>query len=325
VKVARLTAALTPALAAALLFSGPAAATPVLDQQQTTLDINSELGIGGPDNQILAQVVRSGVAGLLAQIDLPVECGPSASLLLEIRDANTAGTSLTTPGANVLASETASAPPPIDWRSFAFANPPFIPAETSFAFVVSSSTQCTMLAGSLSADPYSRGDGWYQDNSMTHGTWSFGGHDLGFKTYVDRICKVPELVGTVALEAPKVLVQYGCSPGKNTSLYSRSVPEGDVLSQDQPAGTQIAAGAAVNLVVSLGPAPAPCKVPDVRGRKLAKARSALVRANCRVGRVGHSFSHRVKKGRVISQKPAAGSRLRAGTRVNLVVSRGKRH
>ena len=69
---------------------------------------------------------------------------------------------------------------------------------------------------------------------------------------------------------------------------------------------------------------APCKVPNVRGKKLAVARSAITRARCRVGKVRRKESTSVKPGRVISQSPNAGERLPNGGKVNLVVSKGGR-
>ena len=57
---------------------------------------------------------------------------------------------------------------------------------------------------------------------------------------------------------------------------------------------------------------------------LAKAKPTLTRAYCLVGRVTRSFSKTVARHRVISQRPRAGRRLPARTRVKLVVSNGRR-
>jgi hypothetical protein len=77
------------------------------------------------------------------------------------------------------------------------------------------------------------------------------------------------------------------------------------------------------------PAPPPpvprvirCIVPRLRGLKLAAARAALTRAGCRLGGVTRTYSPRVRAGRVIRQRPLAGTRLTRGARVNVVLSRG---
>jgi len=67
-----------------------------------------------------------------------------------------------------------------------------------------------------------------------------------------------------------------------------------------------------------------CVVPKVKGKRLAAARLALRRAACTVGKVKRAYSKKVKKGRVLSQKPRPGAQLPAGTKVNLVISKGKK-
>lgn len=68
----------------------------------------------------------------------------------------------------------------------------------------------------------------------------------------------------------------------------------------------------------------PCLVPKLTGKTLSAAKRSLTAHDCRVGKIKHAKSRKVKKGRVISQKPKAGSRLRHGAKVNLVVSKGRR-
>ncbi|MGH3080169.1 MAG: PASTA domain-containing protein [Gaiellaceae bacterium] len=67
-----------------------------------------------------------------------------------------------------------------------------------------------------------------------------------------------------------------------------------------------------------------CVVPNIRGRTLVKAKAAIKRSRCRTGRVRKAYSRAVRKGLVISQTPRAGVRMRVGTRVDLLVSKGKR-
>jgi PASTA domain/Copper binding proteins, plastocyanin/azurin family len=69
--------------------------------------------------------------------------------------------------------------------------------------------------------------------------------------------------------------------------------------------------------------PPRCVVPRVVGRPLARARRMLVGARCRTGKVSRRFSL-ARRGRVLAQHPRAGARRPVGTRVNLVVSRGRR-
>jgi hypothetical protein len=70
------------------------------------------------------------------------------------------------------------------------------------------------------------------------------------------------------------------------------------------------------------PQPTVCLVPRVVHRKLAAARGLLASAHCTVAPVRRKYSNRVKRGRVISQGQAPGTRLPSGTPVSLLVSRG---
>lgn len=67
----------------------------------------------------------------------------------------------------------------------------------------------------------------------------------------------------------------------------------------------------------------PCVVPNVRRKTLAAARAAIRRGRCAVGRIQRIRSRRAR-GRVVSQTPRPGTRRPPGTRVHLVVSRGRR-
>lgn len=70
------------------------------------------------------------------------------------------------------------------------------------------------------------------------------------------------------------------------------------------------------------PAVRNCKAPRLKGKKLAAAKTAIRRAHCRVGKITKAFSAKVKKGRVVSQKPPPESRHHAGTKIRLTVSKG---
>ena len=93
-----------------------------------------------------------------------------------------------------------------------------------------------------------------------------------------------------------------------------------MISSSPVAGTQVAAGSAVNLVVSMGPAPV--AVPNVVGQTQAAATSAITGAGLVVGTETSASSATVASGSVISSSPVAGTQVAAGSAVNLVVSTG---
>ena len=67
----------------------------------------------------------------------------------------------------------------------------------------------------------------------------------------------------------------------------------------------------------------PCLVPNVVGKKLAKARASIVKRHCKVGHVRYAKSTRKKKGKVLRESPRAGKRLGNSTKINLWLGRGR--
>jgi hypothetical protein len=66
-----------------------------------------------------------------------------------------------------------------------------------------------------------------------------------------------------------------------------------------------------------------CKVPNVKGMKLVAAVRELVAGDCKRGKVTYAYSPKVRRGRVMKQSARPGKTLAAGSKVNLLVSKGK--
>ena len=317
------------ALCLALLLPALALAAPTLDQQQTQRDTSQQNTLGGGSEQKLAQVVTSGVAGLLTEVRVPLVCFDNTTLTIEIRDVSlTSGR--TEPGRTVLASSTipgSNFPSPAvrewDFRSVQLATPPFVPTGEQFAFVLSASGLCSVQPGVV-GDPYPRGSGYFDARPNQSGTWvplslGTGRWDQAFQTVVDPICRAPNLVGLMRTAAEATILRYGCAIGSVRMMFSSS-RAGVVVDQRPATETQLASGSPIDLVISQGERP--CVVPNVVGRTLGQAKAALTRASCRLGRVTRAYSSRVARGRVVRQQPRAGSQLRPRAAVNLVFSRG---
>ena len=67
-----------------------------------------------------------------------------------------------------------------------------------------------------------------------------------------------------------------------------------------------------------------CVVPNLKGKTVVAARKALKARRCALGQLKRAYSAKVKKGRIVSQSRRPGSRLKRGTKVGVVVSRGAR-
>ena len=131
---------------------------------------------------------------------------------------------------------------------------------------------------------------------------------------------VPDVAGLSEAGAEAAIVGSGLTVGDVTTTTSDTVPAGDVISQNLTAGTSVAPGTAVDLVVSLGPALV--TVPDVVGLSEAGAEAAIVGSGLTVGGLATATSDTVPAGDVISQNPTAGTSVAPGAAVDLVLSRG---
>jgi serine/threonine-protein kinase len=92
-----------------------------------------------------------------------------------------------------------------------------------------------------------------------------------------------------------------------------------VIGSEPPAGAEEAVGNRVTVLVSSGPAQ--IRVPDVKGNTQSAAESALSNAGLQPGTIAQQTSSTATPATVLAQTPRAGSLVRSGTKVNLVVAR----
>ncbi|MFF7380108.1 Stk1 family PASTA domain-containing Ser/Thr kinase [Streptomyces massasporeus] len=135
-----------------------------------------------------------------------------------------------------------------------------------------------------------------------------------------QFTEVPPLLAKTQEQAEDRLQDAGLELGKVKHAYSDTVERGQIISSDPKAGTRIRGNDAVGITVSDGPETV--RVPALAGRQLDKARSLLKEDGLEPGMVTREFSEDVPRGSVITARPADGTKVRAGTGVALVVSKG---
>ncbi|HYX86821.1 MAG TPA: Calx-beta domain-containing protein, partial [Gaiellales bacterium] len=123
-------------------------------------------------------------------------------------------------------------------------------------------------------------------------------------------------------------------PGQTSKTISVTVHGDTALEPDETlavdlssaSGATIAQSHAIGTIVNDDAAPPLrfCVVPRLVGKLLPTAKRKIRSAGCRVGRISTRASSRVKRNRVLSQRPRAGRKVARGTRVSLVVGRGRR-
>lgn len=130
---------------------------------------------------------------------------------------------------------------------------------------------------------------------------------------------VPDVIGKTAAQAQQSLADAGFKTGWIMYDEHADGAPGSVAEQDPAAGTRVAEGSAVNLVVS---GPEPTRVPDVVGLTPDAASSALTAYGLMLGDVEEQSSGTVPAGEIIRQDPKSGTEVGGDAVVDVVVSTG---
>ncbi len=98
------------------------------------------------------------------------------------------------------------------------------------------------------------------------------------------------------------------------------------MTASQPGDANYKAASDVSRTFSVTPLKPPnkCVVPNVIGKRLASAKVSITKKHCGIVKVSRAYSRKIKKGLVVSQSRRRGRVLPAKSKINLVVSRGRK-
>ena len=130
--------------------------------------------------------------------------------------------------------------------------------------------------------------------------------------------EVPDVVGRTEAEATRILSAVGLG-SRSEFRADNNVEEGRVIIQNPPAGSRLARREAVTIIVSSGRDTIP--LPNLVDQSESSAANQLGQLRLTVA-VERQFSVDVPEGIVIATNPGAGTELREGDTVVLIVSRG---
>ena len=131
---------------------------------------------------------------------------------------------------------------------------------------------------------------------------------------------VPNVTDIPVEQARDLLARDGFVIGTETPRDSQDVPEGIVISQSLPAGTEADPGTVIDLVVSSGPRF--IAVPDLEGVAATMAEEELKRLGFEDVVVEQEYSDEVLEGFVTRTEPSATQIAQRDQRVTLFVSQG---
>lgn len=129
---------------------------------------------------------------------------------------------------------------------------------------------------------------------------------------------VPDVIGKEFELAEADLVNVKLVVARGTARYDDSLPAGVVVDSSPKVGTEVKPGAKVTLILSRGRAPV--TVPNLVGKSLTDARTALAQLNL-VLKETYKDSDKPRD-EILGQSPADGAGVEKGTEVKLDVSKG---
>lgn len=133
-----------------------------------------------------------------------------------------------------------------------------------------------------------------------------------------REVAVPNVVGKTPAEARRIAEQSGLQVTVERQYYSASVPEGGILSQLPPAGTQVRRGYQVRVAESLGPQRV--DIPDVLGQSERAAELNIRRRGLEVGTVADIQMWGTPADQVLSQSPPPNASGVSVPKISLLVT-----
>ena len=144
------------------------------------------------------------------------------------------------------------------------------------------------------------------------GAWWFG---------YARYTTTPGVIGLTQAEATERIERAGLEVVVGESDYSSTVKRGRVISADPEAGERVLDGDTVTIVVSLGKET--YDLPKLKGLTVDQAQDKILDTQMAFGKTIEEFSETVPAGIVINSDPKAGTTLRPGAIVDLIVSKGR--
>jgi beta-lactam-binding protein with PASTA domain len=129
---------------------------------------------------------------------------------------------------------------------------------------------------------------------------------------------VPDLVGNSPVAARMLAEQSGLEVNVERQYYSPTVPEGKILSQLPPAGSQVRRGWQVRVAESLGPQRV--AIPNVIGQSERAANINIRRRGLDVGAIAQMQSPDAPDSQVVAQAPPPNASGVAAPKISLLVA-----
>ncbi|MEH0844136.1 Stk1 family PASTA domain-containing Ser/Thr kinase [Micromonospora sp. CPCC 205711] len=143
----------------------------------------------------------------------------------------------------------------------------------------------------------------------------------GWWVGVGRYTVAPQLVSMTKAQAQAQADRGGFALAYAQPRYDEKVPRDAVVAQSPASAGRILKGGTITLTLSLGPERFP--LPDVVGKEFDLAEADLTSAKLVVAKGAARYDDNLPAGVVVETNPKAGAQVRPGTKVTVVLSRGR--
>lgn len=133
--------------------------------------------------------------------------------------------------------------------------------------------------------------------------------------------QLPRVIGMDSAAAMELLRAQGLQPKVSGREYNEGVPQDAILFQRPASGSWVQKNSEVRLVVSQGSDAV--ALPSLAGLPLPQAQQLLQRYGFTLGRVARVHSSERQSGEVIAQDPEAGTLVRRGSPIAILLSLGQ--
>lgn len=133
--------------------------------------------------------------------------------------------------------------------------------------------------------------------------------------------ELPDVTGYAYQDAEYVLERLGLKMEVSSDEYHPDKPEGTILSQYPPAKTKVKSGRTIKVVKSSGQKLV--QIPPLAGFSVRQAKLNIEAAGLELGDIAWTYSDSLPERVVVFSYPASGVEIPHGSRVNLMVNRGR--
>lgn len=136
-----------------------------------------------------------------------------------------------------------------------------------------------------------------------------------------KTLSAPKLVGIALQRAETILANNGLKRGSTARTYHTEVQKDKIVAQSPGGGATVEKGEAIDLLISMGPRPASCKMPDISGLQLEKAMKVLEKCGLSLGKLQSVHRSNIGSNLIIEQSPLSGYYILPEQGVDLTINR----